>query len=218
MNAQSPLERLRGWRLFGLFALLVLLMTALTLALTPDLVEGIRSAIRSTARSSFALFLAAFVASALAVLIPSPFTKALVRERRFIGLAFAFSHFVHALLIIAYGQLNQEFWPGRTALNNLPGSVGYLFIFLLAATSFKSTSRLLGAKAWKRLHLTGMWVIAAIFAYSNFKRIPMSAWYVLPFGIIFSAAVIRGLGTLAQATKRNQSKQRGASRAAALQS
>lgn len=200
----TPLAfRFQGWSLFSLIAALVLLMTALTLAVNPDLTEGVRSAIRATARSSFALFLLAFTASAFAVLVPSPLSKSLVRERRFIGLAFAFSHLVHAVLIYWYGQLNTEFWPGRTAVGNLPGSVGYVFILLLALTSFKSTTRLIGAIAWKRLHTTGMWVLAAIFAYSNFKRIPMSAWYVLPFGLICAATAVRLVGKLAQANKRH---------------
>lgn len=208
MNIQTATYRFHGWQLFSLIAALVLVMTALILALNPDLAEGTRSAIRATARTSFALFLAAFTASAFAVLIPSPLTQSLVRERRFIGLAFAFSHLVHAILIIAYGQLNPEFWPGRTTIGNIPGSVGYAFIILMALTSFKSTSRMLGKKAWKGLHVTGIWFIAAVFTYSNFKRIPMSAWYVLPFGIIFSAVVVRILGKLAQATKRSQAIQR----------
>jgi DMSO/TMAO reductase YedYZ heme-binding membrane subunit len=172
------------------------------LIINPDLTEGVRSAIRATARSSFALFLLAFTASAFAVLVPSPLSKSLVRERRFIGLAFAFSHLIHAVLIYWYGQLNTEFWPGRTALGNVPGTVGYVFVLLLALTSFKSTTRLIGATAWKRLHTTGMWVLAAIFAYSNFKRIPMSDWYVLPFGLICAATAIRLMGKLAQANKR----------------
>ncbi|MEN2394001.1 ferric reductase-like transmembrane domain-containing protein [Pseudomonas halotolerans] len=196
--------RFQGWSLFSLLAALVLLMTALTLALSPDLTEGVRSAIRATARSSFALFLLAFTASAFAVLVPSPLSRSLVRERRFIGLAFAFSHLVHAVLIYSYGQLNPEFWPGRTTVGNIPGSVGYVFILLLALTSFKSTTRLIGAKAWKRLHVSGMWVLVAIFAYSNFKRIPMSAWYVLPFGLTCAAIAIRLVGKLAQVNKRRQ--------------
>ncbi|WP_434674348.1 ferric reductase-like transmembrane domain-containing protein [Pseudomonas sp. R1-15] len=202
-TATPPAFRFQGWSLFSLIAVLVLLMTALILALNPDLTEGVRSAIRATARSSFALFLLAFTASAFAVLVPSPLSKSLVRERRFIGLAFAFSHLVHAVLIYWYGQLNTEFWPGRTTVGNLPGSVGYVFILLLALTSFKSTTRLIGATAWKRLHTTGMWVLAAIFAYSNFKRIPMSAWYVLPFGLICAATAVRLVGKLAQANKRH---------------
>ncbi|MCW1246348.1 hypothetical protein OC610_18175 [Pseudomonas sp. SAICEU22] len=208
-TATPPAFRYQGWSLFNLLAALVLLMTVLVVVINPDLTEGVRSAIRATARSSFALFLLAFTASAFAVLVPSPLSKSLVRERRFIGLAFAFSHLVHAVLIYWYGQLNTEFWPGRTTLGNIPGTVGYVFVLLLALTSFKSTTRLIGATAWKRLHTTGMWVLAAIFAYSNFKRIPMSDWYVLPFGLICAATAIRLMGKLAQANKR-QSLQRAA--------
>jgi methionine sulfoxide reductase heme-binding subunit len=198
------LPHYEGWSLFGLLCLLILVMTALILASNPDLVEGLRSAIRATARTSFALFLAAFTASAFAVLVPSSFSKALVRERRFIGLAFAFSHLLHAVLIYKYGQLNTEFWPGRSTNTNIPGTLGYLFILLMTITSFKTTTRLIGRKTWKALHLTGMWVLAAVFAYSNFKRIPLSAWYVLPFSIMFSAVAIRVVGKIAQKNKRNQ--------------
>jgi methionine sulfoxide reductase heme-binding subunit len=208
-TATPPAFRYQGWSLFRLLAALVLLMTVMILIINPDLTEGVRSAIRATARSSFVLFLLAFTASAFAVLVPSPLSKSLVRERRFIGLAFAFSHLVHAVLIYWYGQLNTEFWPGRTTLGNVPGTVGYVFVLLLALTSFKSTTRMIGATAWKRLHTTGMWVLAAIFAYSNFKRIPMSDWYVLPFGLICAATAVRLVGKLAQANKR-QSLQRAA--------
>ncbi|MFJ2367082.1 hypothetical protein ACIPIN_25875 [Pseudomonas sp. NPDC087697] len=202
MNTQTSTPRLQGWSLFSLIVALILLMTALILLLNPDLLEGIRSAIRATARSSFALFLTAFTASAFAVLIPGPLSKFLVRERRFIGLAFAFSHLVHAVLIYTYGQLNPEFWPGRSTLGNLPGSIGYAFILLMALTTFKGPARLLGAKAWKSLHVTGMWVIAAVFSLSNLKRIPMSAWYLLPLCIMLSAIVIRVMGKRARASKR----------------
>jgi methionine sulfoxide reductase heme-binding subunit len=199
MNTKTSTPRLQGWSLFSLIAALILLMTALILLLNPDLLEGFRSAIRATARSSFALFLTAFTASAFAVLIPGTLSRSLVRERRFIGLAFAFSHLVHAVLIYSYGQLNPEFWPGRSTLGNLPGSIGYAFILLMALTSFKGPARLLGAKAWKALHVTGMWVIATVFALSNFKRIPMSAWYLLPLCIMLSAIVIRVMGKRAEA-------------------
>lgn len=205
MNIQS--NSFRGWQLFGLIAALVAVMSATAIAVQPDLIEGLRSAIRATARSSFVLFLIAFTASAFAVLVPSPLSKTLVRERRFIGLAFAFSHLVHAVLIYAYGQLNTEFWPARTVANNIPGGTAYAFILLMALTSFKGPARLLGPKAWKALHVTGMWVIVAVFAFSNFKRIPMSDWYVLPFGITCAAVAIRLVGKLAIANKRSQVRQ-----------
>jgi DMSO/TMAO reductase YedYZ heme-binding membrane subunit len=205
MNIQS--KSLRGWQLFSLIAVLVTAMSATAIAIQPDLVDGLRSAIRATARSSFVLFLIAFTASAFAVLVPSPLSKALVRERRFIGLAFAFSHLMHAVVVYVYALVDTEFRQSATVANNIPGTIGYVFILLLALTSFKSSARLLGPKAWKKLHVTGMWVIAAVFIYAYFTDISKSAWYVLPFGLICGAVAVRLVGKLAIANKRNQTKQ-----------
>ncbi|MBV7483109.1 ferric reductase-like transmembrane domain-containing protein [Bordetella sp. BOR01] len=204
MNTETSFPCSRGWQLFGLIALAVLAFTLGAMQLYPDQADSVRSAIRVTARTSFVLFLTAFVASALAVLIPSGFTRGLVRQRRYIGLGFAFSHLVHAIVIYTYGQLNLEFWPGRSWIANTPGTIGYVFIILMALTSFQGPARLIGPAAWKRLHTTGMWVIAAVFCYSYFMRIPMDAVYAIPYGILFAAVVVRLLGKQAQAVKRRQ--------------
>lgn len=205
MHTTIPTFRLDGWRLFGCLALIVVLFALSSLLMYPDLVLGVRSAVRVTARTSFVLFLAAFTASAFAILVPSPLTRSLMKERRYIGLAFAFSHLVHAILIYTYGQISPEFWPGRTWIGNLPGSVGYIFIILLALTSFKGPASVLGPKSWKRLHTTGVWVIAAVFCYSYFMRISMDAIYAIPYGILFAAIIIRLMG---KASKRTQAARR----------
>ena len=160
MNSSTTPAGLHGWRLFNLLALLVLVATALALLWQPQLVEALRSAIRVTARTSFALFLIAFLASSLAILLPSPTTRLLMRERRFFGLAFAFSHLIHGVLIVTYWKLFPEvFWSGRSVATNIPGSVGYLFILLLSLTSFPWAMKTLGAHAWKALHSAGTWVL-----------------------------------------------------------
>jgi DMSO/TMAO reductase YedYZ heme-binding membrane subunit len=198
-----------GWTLFSLIGALVLLMSGLILAIVPDLTQGMRTVVRATAYTSFATFLAAFVASSLATLVPNAFTRAMVRERRYVGLSFAFSHLVHFAAIVAYGELNPQLWPSRSALTNTPGTIGYVFIVLLAATSFKAFSRHMTAAAWKRLHTTGMWVIAAIFALSFFKRIPtMGALYAVPFSVLCAAVAVRLLGKWAQSNKRKQAQTR----------
>lgn len=188
MNLPFP----RGWRLFWLLSLTVLLMSATILALAPDLVDGLRQVIRATARSSLALFLLTFAASSLAVLLPSPSTRALVSERRYLGLAFAASHLVHAVAIYAYARVAPElFFNGRTLANSLPGSLGYLMILLLAITSFRAPARLLGPRAWKALHRTGVWAIWLVFMLALAKRVPMSPWYLLPLGITAATALLR---------------------------
>lgn len=182
-----------GWKLFFSLAALTLLMTAAVLAAYPaGSADALRSAIRATARSSFALFLLTFLASALVTLLPGALSRQLLRERRYLGLAFAFSHTVHGVLIYLYAQGFPElFWAGRTAVANIPGSVGYLFILLLALTSFKTPTRLLGPRLWKGLHSTGTWVLAGVFCLSFYKRIPMGGWYPLAFALMFAAIVLK---------------------------
>lgn len=181
-----------GWKLFAALAALTLLMTAAVLAAYPSGAEGLRSAIRATARSSFALFLLAFLASSLVTLLPGAASRQLMRERRYLGLAFAFSHTVHGALIYLYAQRFPElFWAGRTALANLPGSLGYLFILLLCVTSFKTPARLLGQRLWKGLHSTGTWVLAAVFCLSFYKRIPLGGGYPLAFALMFTAITLK---------------------------
>jgi len=207
MNALSP--KLAGWRLFWALGACILLMSGLLLAVGPDPVEATRTVIRATARTSFVLFLAAFVASSLAALVPNAFTRALMRERRYLGLSFAFSHLVHMAAIVGYGVLDPQFWPSRGALTNTPGTIGYVFIALLAVTSFHAVSRHMSAATWKRLHTVGIWVIAAIFGLSFFRRIPsMGVAYAIPFSILCAAVAVRLVGKWAQANKRKQAKTR----------
>jgi methionine sulfoxide reductase heme-binding subunit len=180
------------WSLFAFLSAAALLVTATAYALAPDMVQSLQFAIRATARTSLVLFLAAFTASSLAKLYPSALTKALVRERRYIGLSFAFSHLLHAIALIVYVKTAPEaFWTGRTEATNIPGSIGYLMILLLVITSFKAPARLLGPKNWKRLHRTGVWIIAIIFAGSYYTRIHLHADYVVPTVIVVAAMLLR---------------------------
>jgi DMSO/TMAO reductase YedYZ heme-binding membrane subunit len=203
MKSSASTVYLHGWRLFMIIALVVVAAAALALMTGMDSIDGTRRVIRMTARTSFLLFLAAFTASAFAFLLPSPMTRGLLRERRIVGLSFAFSHLVHAVAIYALGQLNPEFWPGRATFNNLPGTIGYLFILALAFTSYRPLARSMGSAAWRRLHTTGMWVIAAVFAYSYLKRVPVNFWYAVPSALLLTAIAIRLIAKQAQVLKRN---------------
>jgi len=204
MNRPTENANLKGWRLFFLLSLLVLIVTSLALWAQPQWLEALRSAIRTTARTSFVLFLATFLASSLAVLVPSSFTRRLLSERRFLGLAFAFSHAVHAVLIVLYVKFFPEaFWHGRSAAANIPGSIGYVFIILLTITSFPAAVKMLGARLWKGLHSTGSWVIAGVFFLSFYKRIPLGSWYPLGFALIFSAIAFKLIAKLAVRMRRN---------------
>ena len=123
-------------------------------------------AARYTARVGLPIFLLAYAASSLLRLAPSPTTKALVRDRRWWGLAFAFTHTVH------FGALYMAVTTRGDSLSLLaPGAVAYLAILAMALTSSDAAMKALGAN-WKRLHRTGIHVIWLVFTLAYAKRIP----------------------------------------------
>jgi methionine sulfoxide reductase heme-binding subunit len=179
-------------KLFGVLTVIVSLFALTTYAIAPDRVQSLQYAIRATARTSFVLFLAAFLASTFVRLSPSPLTRALARERRYIGLSFAASHFLHAVALVIYIRTAPEaFWVGRTPATNIPGSIGYLMILLLTVTSFAMPARLIGPENWKRLHRVGVWILAIIFAGSFLTRVHQHGAYLVPGMVMVAAMLLR---------------------------
>lgn len=183
-----------GWRVFWAATALLAAMALILLAWAGWNIEGYRLVIRATARTSLTLFLAAFCASALVALWPGTLSRWLRRNRRQLGLAFAMSHFIHLVAILAFAQADPAtFWTLSPSRSILTGGLAYLAIALLAATSFDRMVALLGAPAWRRLHLAGIWFIWLSFVFTNAKRIPVSLWYALPVAILLAAAALRVL-------------------------
>ena len=149
--------RLNSWSLFWVLALAASVANLLGL---PDAdfhsARGMSPIIVRTVRCALPLFLVAFTASSLATLWPSAGTRWLLANRRYIGLAFAFSMAWHfsfvAYTIWTFGNpLNAK----ATALD----AIGFLFLLLLTLTSFRSFARHLSPVNWRRLHKTGVYVI-----------------------------------------------------------
>lgn len=184
-----------GVRFFASFAVVLAVAMAALMAVAPDQVEGVRLVIRATARISMALFLAAFLAGALVRVWPGTVTHWLRANRRWLGLAFAWSHLVHMVAILALVRLDPVlFWTLTNPVSVAGGTVAYLFIAALAATSFDRAVRTLGPARWALLHRVGVCVIWLVFLISNAKRIPISPWYAVPCAILLSALAVRLAG------------------------
>ena len=186
----------RGWAEgWGLFWTLTGALAAMSLGFLFAIgwdTEGFRMVIRATARTSLVLFLAAFAASAAVKLWPGPVTRWMRRNRRQLGLGFAMSHFIHALAIIALWKTDPgTFWVLTNPKSIATGGTAYVFIALLAATSFDRMVKALGPKAWGRLHWWGVWIVALSFIFTNGKRIPVSGWYALPVALVLAVIVLR---------------------------
>ena len=181
-----------GSRLFWLLTLALAAMALGLLFAAGWSTDGYRLVIRATARTSLLLFLAAFAAAAAARLWPGAFTHWLRRNRRQFGLSFAMSHLIHALAIFTLWRSDPDtFWTLSNKGSIVSGSIAYLFIAALAATSFDAMVRMLGPKAWGWLHWAGVWFIAISFIFTNGKRIPVSGWYALPVALVLAASLLR---------------------------
>jgi methionine sulfoxide reductase heme-binding subunit len=179
-----------GWSIVGAVAIALILVVTMEAMMASAPVDGVRGIIRATARSSFVLFALAFTASPVCYFWPNPWTRWQLRNRRYLGVSFALSHFVHLLAIFALGHLAPgELAAETNAITWIFGGLAYVFIGLMAATSFDSTARLIGPRAWSLLHTVGSYYIWLIFANSYLAR----AW-LIPAYIPVAALVMFILG------------------------
>jgi DMSO/TMAO reductase YedYZ heme-binding membrane subunit len=154
--------------------------------------EEVRAVIRATAFTSAVPFLMLFSASSLHRLRPSPATRWLMANRRYLGLSVAASHFWHLLGIVAFVRLylTEPLQP----LTLVFGGAGFVFLGLMAATSTDAAQRALGAW-WDRLHKTGVYVVWLdfIFTYMGpvmayFGKGPDAPTWLSPFHTVMTLA------------------------------
>jgi sulfoxide reductase heme-binding subunit YedZ len=181
-----------GWRLVTLIAAMLTIMTVGVAAVRSFDVDGIRMAVRYTARCSLVLFCLAFSARAALTLFPSMWSRWQFRNRRYLGLSFAASHALHALAIVVFAVTAPAAFAGATsAASYIFGGVGYVFIILMAATSFDRTAAVLGPRAWRALHLIGGYYLLVQFMISFGKRVPDMPLYGLFLVPLIAVFVLR---------------------------
>jgi len=186
-----------GWRLVGILSFLVAAMAAGLVISHGSDVDGMRVAIRATARTSLVLFVMAFTARALAELLPSAATRWQRRNRRYLGVSFAVSHFIHLGVILALASVDHVlFWQLTNISTIVLAGSAYLFIAAMAATSFDRTAAWLGPCKWRLLHLVGGWYIWISFAIAVGKRVPLDRFYWPMAVLVLAAAIVRLLAML----------------------
>ncbi|MDF3337337.1 ferric reductase-like transmembrane domain-containing protein [Mycolicibacterium septicum] len=185
---------LSGWRLTWL------LIVAITVASTFAAwgvggVNGANLGIRITARTSAILFLLAFTASSVYQLWPNDITKWIRRNRRYLGVGFAGSHVVHAAFIVTAIVLNEQRFETHVVDPTPHGVfvldfIAYGFIIAMTITSFDRIAKRMQYAAWKRLHLTGSYVIWFTFFIAYWRRGVTYTEFYGPFLMIVLAALI----------------------------
>jgi DMSO/TMAO reductase YedYZ heme-binding membrane subunit len=118
-----------------------------------------------------------------------------------LGLAFAFSHLVHAMLIAALAYSSDDYRSSFDAYENASGFVGYVFLVLMTATSFKPMRRFIGERNWKVLHTSGMWIFAYVFWKTNYELLPQGLVYVLCLNVMSCAIAVQLIAKIARELK-----------------
>jgi methionine sulfoxide reductase heme-binding subunit len=179
-----------GWALALWLGLAVAAASGVLAGLSADPVDGARMVIRLTARTSLVLFVLAFTASSLLELAPSPATAWLRANRRYFGVAFAFSHFVHAGAILALSQLDPGLLDSLTTpVSFIAGGIGYAVILLMFTTSFDRAVALVGPEAWRAVHTVGGWFLALFFVVNFGRRAVISPAMYWPYMVLIFAAI-----------------------------
>lgn len=164
---------------------------------------GVRASIRVTARIALVWFLATFVASSVHRVSRGAVGKWLLRNRKYLGNAFAITMAVHAGFILAFVAQNTTGFFARVSMATLAGgSAGYVVMTAMVVTSFAGPARRLGRRRWKILHKTGMYGLWAIFV---FTYLP-AALAGSALGAIFTAALGLALALRVVASRRTSSK------------
>ena len=201
-----PLQRqtwFEGWRLFWALTLVLIALCVWIAAMRQFEVEGVRMVIRFTARTSLLFFCLAFSAGALVRLWPNAFSRWQRRNRRQLGVTFAASHALHAAAIIAFAVIDPLGFAGATSLGTyIFGGIGYAFIVAMTATSFDTTAAVLGARAWRALHLAGGYYLLLQFTVSFGKRIPESPLYALALILLLAVFALRMVAMASRQTPR----------------
>jgi DMSO/TMAO reductase YedYZ heme-binding membrane subunit len=186
-----------GWWIVGAAALAIAAMVAALLAVEGLGEIGVRAGIRWTARTSVVLFSIAFAASSANALWRTRATKWVLRNRRYIGVSFAVSHFTHLALIGALASMDVDaFIAARSVGGVAGGGLAYLFIAAMVITSFDRTARWLGRRRWRILHTTGMYVICAVFAFNYAGLAVQSPAYIAPVALLTVAIALRVIARL----------------------
>jgi methionine sulfoxide reductase heme-binding subunit len=151
--------------------------------------QGIVLVTRHLARLAFPLFVAAFTASALLELVPSAPTRCLVRNRRWIGLAFAMVMLAHLAGILAVWSIRED--EPRFGIDRVVGGLGYVFIAFMAATSNDGAVRALGHQRWSRVHRIGLYLLWFIFTVTYVGRVAEEPSFLLGLGVAVAALALR---------------------------
>jgi hypothetical protein len=187
LATRPPGGFIAGWPVVGWAAVGIAAMTLAVLTVRGTGEQGMRSLIRASALTSLFFFSAAFSASSAQEIWRAPWSRWLLSNRRYLGVSFAVSHTIHLFAIITLARLlGDEFEVDTVTL--VAGSLAYVVLYMMTATSFDRSAAWMGRRAWLTLHRTGAYYLWFVFFVTYLPSAMSSAVYI-PHVLILVAAM-----------------------------
>ena len=179
LNQLFKRRALNSWRLFWLVTgpISVAMFIAMIIK-NPSTGEDVSSLIQLSVRCAVPWLYIAFAASSIQALFPGPFSRWLLRNRKYLGLSFAAAMAWQGLFILWLVIGHTDYYVNEVYVlrDAIEGVVGYAFLLAMTVTSFPRGRKTLSRKQWRALHLSGiyfLWAYAfsvywwALFYYAN---------------------------------------------------
>lgn len=157
--------------------------------------DSVSLALRMTAWIAFLIYLLVFITRPVRQLLKTRLSATMMRNRRYLGIAFAGAHSIHLALIIVFVL---DF--GSLSPSLLIGAIAYALLYAMLITSFDGPARAIGPVAWRRLHRTGLYWIGGTFAYTLISSLYAEPGnpYFRAFMTLLAAAVAVRVGAFIQ--------------------
>jgi hypothetical protein len=188
------MTKFRSWRLFWTLAAAISVAVCLGLPRVDFRSDrSVEALILRTIVCALPCLIAAFMASSLVRLWPGRFTRWLLANRRYVGLAFAAGMAWHfAFVGYFFWAFGNRLQPRDLTLD----LIGLSFLLAMTVTSFARFRGGMSPANWRRLHKTGiytLWFLPTFFFLDDFirERDPFDATAV---AILLAALAVRIAG------------------------
>lgn len=196
---QAPEEDLRAWPLVWFLSAIIGVVVAGLLWQYHFSLEGMEAVLRATGRFSFPIFWLCYVAFDLLALAPSPLTRWLAGNRKYLGLSFAVVYAFHFAAVLGVIWFTKS--PGIGGFELVLSIVALIFLVAMTVTSFDRIRAKMATPAWNTLHGFGMfsfWLFFTLEYLHLMEEGPL--WFFLP--IVLLCLAVMPLKTLARNKKK----------------
>lgn len=151
---------------------------------------GLAALVRFSARTAFALFLLVYAAAPLRRLWAGPVSRWLLRNRRYLGLSFAWALALHGIAIAMLALVQGDAFVTDPLVMAVGGGA-YALTAAMALTSSDRAVRRLGPRRWSRLHRTGLHWLWVVFTFDWTVLALEDPVFSLVAGLAWGAAALR---------------------------